>query len=525
MRQGLLHSVAPILAAPWQQRRSAGSLWGLFVVVAFVAIGPVAMFGWSLFEQFGTHGDAAGSQHLHLVRLGLAVSHAALAADLRHSAANITLCALAVLALGWWAVTVSNVFDQNRAVLARLVPEHPTRLRAALLVAWVGMVAFVTLLVGVRFDIALACAATSAATFALVAVAMRWPLVWMTGCLAPIVVNYVLAWPALGAVAERAQALWFAQGGSIFVTVAAASAVLLVSLVQAGGKRHAANDEARRNRVQRFQMRARGSQPVAVGVRGALDTALTRPYYAWWRFVSTRPVTPVFSRVMLALGPSVHWTAGLSAVFGGALAVAVAMLAAEAIGLVFPGVAAVAPDMLASVSIGLMFGLLSPVLQLQARLHQTRREQALLMLLPGVPRGAALNRRLAWQLTAQFLATWLGAVALMGLCLGVANVLHPGVLRSAILGIRDVMVVATLPLVVLQWRPWARVSAPTTLNAMGAYLLGGLVGLVAWIAPLIGWLSLATVATAAFAAALAWCAMRWVRLGRDPSAFPVGRLA
>jgi hypothetical protein len=511
MRQDLLRSVGPILAAPWQQRRNVGSMWGLLVVVAITALAPVALFVQSLVTLVNDSPIMGQSSEI--------------AAELRHAAANAAAWALGALALVVWAFIVGNLLDQNRPVMARLVPEHPARLRAALLVGWVAAVAFFALVVGVRLDAPLACAAVAGPALAMLAASVRWPLMWLLGCAAPFAVNYGMTPGGTFAAVEHLVAAWAEQRMAICAALVAASAALLVALIQDGGKRHVASDEARRNRIERFQMRARGGQPVAVGLRGLFDEVLTRPYYAWWRFVFGRPATPVFSRVMLGLGPGAHWTAGFTAVFGSALAVAAATLLLEAVGTAFPAVAAFVPEALASLSIGLLFGVVSPTLQMQARLHQTRREQILVSLLPGVPRGAALNRRLAWQLTAQFLASWLGGVVLMLVCMMVANHLRPEALRMSILGIRDVMVIATLPLVVLQWRPWARVAAPTQLNAMGALLLGSLIALAAIVGPRMGWFSQASVGAASFGAALAWCAMRWVRMGREPSAFPMGRLA
>jgi hypothetical protein len=102
----------------------------------------------------------------------------------------------------------------------------------------------------------------------------------------------------------------------------------------------------------------------------------------------------------------------------------------------------------------------------------------LLTLLPGAPRGASVGRRLGWQLTTQFVLAWLGALLVMTGCLIVANLLRRGVaLPELLTGYRFMMIV----------------TAPLSSSSM--------------------------------AAAVAWCSMRWVRMRREPSALPVGRLA
>jgi hypothetical protein len=502
MRQGLFSELAPILAAPWQQRRSVGPLWGLLVIVGIVALIPIGLFTWSLLAHTP-----------------------AMAGKLRHVAAAAGAVVLAVLTVCSWVVTVSNVYDQNRAALAQLVPAHPTRLRLALVLAAALATAFIALVLGACFGEPLVWATLTVAGLALLAMMLRWPAIWLLGCAMPVCINVLREWPGSAPTVALIRDQWNAQPVAIFLTLAAAATVLIVMLIQTGGARHAASDEARRLRTERFRLRWRGAQPIAVGTRGLFDTVITQPYYVWCRHVLARTSSPVFSRVMLALGPGAHWTAGVTAVVGSALALFAGLLLLEAVGLVYPPAANFAPDALASVSVGILVGMLSPAMQVQARLHQSRREQHLVALLPGVPRGAVLNRRMAWQLTGQFFLTWTGAVALMVLCLATAHALRPEVLRPLPLELCWAFPVAALPMVVLQWRPWSRVRAPTTASSLGPYLLLMLVGAASWGAPLAGWLSLAQVTAVSLGATVAWCAMRWHRMGREPSALPVGRLA
>ncbi len=514
MNNGFASTLLPMLAAPWRQRRNTGSMWGVAVVVFMLALAPVLLFGWSLYLQWGAPTVPAG-----------AAPTAVMAREIRHSAANTALCALAVALLAVWATLVSNLLDQNRPVLARLVPHHPARLRAALLVAWVAMVAAITLLVGVRFDAPLACATAAAASLAMLAASVRWPMLWILGCVAPMAVAWGSNWPGLPHAIDVASGVWREQATTIFLTLAAASAVLLIALIQAGGPGHVASDEARRRRAQRFLMRAQGGQPVAVGTRGCVDTLLTQPYHAWLRHVLARPTSPLFPRMMLGLGPGVHWTASAAAVAACAVVLFAGLALLQLAGLAYPPAARVAPDMLSGFSIGLVFALLAPAIQVQGRLHQSRREQALLALLPGVPRGVALSRRLAWQLTGQFLVAWIGAVVLAALCLATARALRADAVRPLLLDLVELFAITAMTMVAFQWRPWSRVGVPTGLAAIGPLLLPALAGLAIWGVPIFGWGTAAGVAALSLAATLAWCALRWWRMGREPAALPVGRLA
>ena len=514
MNKAILASVGPILAAPWQQRRNLGSPWGIAVVVGLFALAPTAFALWSVVESL--QGWRSGN---------LTAAHMQMAGELRNVALNAAVWSFSALALGWWAMAVASLLEQNRPAFARLVPHHPARLRAALLVGWALLVAFVTWLVGFRFDEPLACAAAMMVIGALLAASMRWPMMWLLGCVAPVAVNEAMAWPGLQQAVETATRLWQGRPVAIFLSLAVASVLLLMALVQSGGPRHVGSDDARRQRVQRFRMRATGGQPVAVGTRGLIDTVLTRPYYGWWRYLLSRPASPVFSRLMLGLGPGAHWTASATAVVGGAAALFAALGVVEALGLVYAPAKVFAPDALGSISTCLVIGLLSPALQVQARLHQSRREQALLVLLPGVARGAALNRRLARRLTAQFLMAWVGALALTALGMTTVHALRPQSLAPDLLTLCRIIAIGALTTVVFQWRPWARVPAPSTLATILPLMLGGLVAMVAWMFPAQGWMSFAQVATVSIGATFAWCAVRWVHMGREPSALPVCRLA
>ena len=490
-----------ILSAPWQQRRNARGLWLIVLIVSLSASVSVALFGWSLFMN------------------------AELAAAMRHSAAASGRIAFVALLIAWWAVVVSNVLEQNHPTFARLVPNHPSQLRVALAAAGAGLVALATLVLWRDVPDPLACAVCAALGATLLAASMRWPLLWILGCVLPFAPVVASNSAALSDVFDVALRQWHAQRLTIAATGFVAAIGGLAALVQDGGVRHAANYAARRDRLLRMQAAARGEPSLRRRHRGPLADLIHSPYHAWLRHVLASPRSSVRSRTLLGLGPGVHWTTVPIAfvVTGVGLLGGVGVL--ELVAQAFPAFKGFVPVILASVAISLMFGLLTPGMQMQTRLHQTRREQALLALLPGVPQRAALNRWLGWQLSAQFMAAWLGGLALMASFSLLARHLGPPTVDISYPNARVLMVLATLPLVLFQWRRWARLSGPTSLSAGVPALLGLVLAVLAIIGRMTLGFTLAEAGIAYALATLAWCALRWWRMGREPGAFPVGRLA
>lgn len=232
-----------------------------------------------------------------------------------------------------------------------------------------------------------------------------------------------------------------------------------------------------------------------------------------WRALLLRRAQPtprsVLARAELALYGSAHWSAHASAV----------LLVIELIVVLLGLVVAWAPvtwDQVATggafgLSIGLLSACFNPLLGQPWALHESRREQALLMLLPAMPRGAALNQALARRQMVYGSIT--AAVALL--------------LPAVVLGERgwDVAtlgVAAALPLSVSLWRDYSRARAPSSDRlaklVIGFLLLGGALLALRLYA---GWSSGATLALGL----LLWCglmAWRWPQLQAWPQALPAG---
>ena len=494
-------TIRHILAAPWQQRRNARGLWILVLIASLSCSISIALFAWSLFMT------------------------PELAVAMRHSAAASGRIVIVALLFAWWAVVVSNVLEQNHPTFARLVPNHPSQLRLALIAGDAGLVALTSLALYGDVPDPLACAVCAALGGTLLAAAVRWPLLWILGGVLPFVL--VAPWRSAGLsdAIDFALRQWHDQRLTIAATGFVASIAGLAALVQDGGRRHVANYAARRDLLLRMQAAARGESSLRRCHRGPLADLIHSPYHAWLRHVLATPAGSVRARTLLGLGPGVHWTTVPIAFVVTAVGIACGVGLLELVAVVFPVFKGFVPVLLASVAVSVMFGLLTPGMQMQTRLHQTRREQALLALLPGVPQQAALNRWLGWQLSAQFLAAWLGGLVLMATFSALARHLGPPAVDISYPNARALMVLATLPLVLFQWRRWARLPGPTSLNAGFPALLGLALAALAFTGRLLGWFTLAEAGIAFALAALAWCALRWWRMGSEPSAFPIGRRA
>lgn len=461
-------SLAHILASPWQRWHNEGRFWGPGIVIALCAVAPVGMGVWSLFCD------------------------PRLAEGVRHGAVVSGWAGLGALVLAAWAILVGDVLRQNRLSLARLVPGHVGRLRAALLAAWAVLVLVATAGPGFALDAPLAWACCVAGGLALLTAALRWPWLWTFGIAAPFVVHRLITRPDADALGAALQANWARESWLLAAVVATAGALVLVVIVRTGEHRH-------------FAARAHGLS--------------ARPYDWWLNHVLARGDSTVGTRLLLGLGPATHWAAHLRDAFwffviGGGLCAVVALLVGSDLGLII----------LAWMGFSVVTGVASPALQAVPRLVRTRREQALLALLPGVPRGARLNRWLAWQMSLSLLCAIAGALLLFWGINAVADLIEPGLVDRATGGMGAACAAALPPQLVWQWRAWARMPSSRGLQeALPALAQVGLGAVFLTLHHVVGATYLA-MGVALTAASLMYCAWRWWRMGAERSALPVGRL-
>ncbi|HEY8977069.1 MAG TPA: hypothetical protein VIN75_22830, partial [Burkholderiaceae bacterium] len=210
-------SLAHILASTWQQRRNAGGgLRGAAIVVALCFAAPVGLSAWSLFC------DPASVER---VRQGILAS---------------TLVGAGALVVAAWAMLVGNVLQQNHPTMARLVPGHVVRLRAALVAAWALLVLAAAAGPGFAFGAPLVWACETGLALAVLTAALRWPVLWAIGLVAPFVAPRLLATHEADQLVEALHATWLREDWLLTAVVLTAGALVMVGVVRSGGSRHRA---------------------------------------------------------------------------------------------------------------------------------------------------------------------------------------------------------------------------------------------------------------------------------------------
>jgi hypothetical protein len=383
------------------------------------------------------------------------------------------LLALALLTWYGWLVA-DGLQQQNRPALARLVPGQATALRLQLL---------------------LHAALLTAATVAVLTLALGPVRPWLWFVL-PLVV--LLAWlprepwlwllPALGGFSVpwwrwAAEVAGAAPGLKLLALLLAAA--LIAASIGQGGRLHrwqAARVE-RWRRAAAAQRDGLATPPVATGpLLQALGRVFDWPRRLWRRHLLARgAAAPLPARLDLGLGfggqwAELAWTALL--LFGGlALALTIAL----------PARSSAEWQEMADISrFGLCVGAFSLIASaLHGRLGRAwarRREQALLVLLPGLPAGDFDRLEKRWR--GEYLLFWLAATALV---LGVGAAGSPGSLDYT-----AACAAFCLPLAWLAQHQLRRLHSPPSLAPLA--LAPVLAAVLAWPVQLLGvpwWVSLA----------------------------------
>lgn len=477
---------AQILLAPWRQRRNGQSLLRIVLTQGLLPCAAIAL--------------VVATSLLGQVALKLGAG------------------SLALLLQALWLTQFASLQRQNHPTAARLVPGHLQRLREAMLGLWLAIAVISAVLLGSVFGHGPAWGLASAALMLLTAVMMRHPLLWSVFWIVPVTERWwgrSAPWRWL-----RSEGVaWYADRPLLLcLSALLVLALLLGALLRAGGSGHAlAYAKGERQRLALRQAALGGSMArYQGGIGAALARLFSAPYRAWMgRLLATAQPTPrsVLARAELAFGAGAHWTAQF---FSAALFVVMGLLGAGAL-VAFDQ--ADLGSMLESAKFGLTVGLTSwavnPVISLRNSLYNRRREQALLMLVPGMPRGAALNRQLARRQLVQVLSAWL---LTLGVVIALTSHGRPG---DPFIG----YALAGLPATLLLLRNWATLKAPGGSGASPLVMLlllggGALYAAVRWLEMPV-WL-LAAVVVSLTAAVGLWC---WRQLARYPQAFPVGRLS
>ncbi len=491
-----LHTQAALmLRAPWQWSRNDGRLWASWVY-AGLAAGAVGVPTLAL--MFWVPGRLAS------VLLGV-------------------LGAVGLLVV--WAVQFAALLRLDHPHPARFVVGHGRALRAAALGLWLALVA----LVGVAATLALQqpggeptralllVVMAAGATFLCVAMALRWWVLWLVMWFVFPFFGHPWVRAALQPVVVFLRDHWQAQPVLWTVLALLAMATTLVNLFGRADATHT-RTYARRESFRKIASAGAAGRKPALAAYGRWGELLGAPFRhladAWLAHVTRRACperASVMARAEVVLHGAQHWVGQLGSM------VVVQLVVLSALYVLMRSVAPDLPKPWAGAQVGMGIGLASmaiaPLISLPAALWGSRREQALLVLLPGMPQGAALNRALAWQQMTHFARVWVAALPALVAVAWWSNSLLVWAFAAA-----------ALPPSVLLCRDVSRLRAPGAQVALLFVLFTGLcvVSLLLdrWqSALLLPWALGMVLLTAAL---LAW---RWRKLAHWPPALPAGRLA
>lgn len=357
------------------------------------------------------------------------------------------------LAVTAWLITLSGLLRQNHPMLARLQPGHVPRLRWAALLLWgvpVVLAGVVAAVLGAEVESVML---KTGLGLSLLSAFVRWPLTFVLIWFVPPAVVPMWQSSALTQALSRvAESVWTGSAALVCLVVLGALALFQASLIGTGDAAH----RRRHEKLQRILSSMQENQ-------GGFDPRRAGRWAMWWnrrfsalttwtldRLVRAPRATPAhaLARLEYPLYGSTHWTMMLGTM---ATALPIIALGFGLVGLLVPEMSwsqgpwrhipahwwfLVAGQLFMGVFMGMLFNM-------GIALERTKKEQALLVLLPGVPPlgrlQADLLRRQGWTLL---------ALAVPGLLLvGCAAAPTPGVLLQ---GLGVGMVVASLLLL----RPW-----------------------------------------------------------------------
>lgn len=418
-----------------------------------------------------------------------------------------------------WMVVAANLQQQNEPAAARFVPGHVRSLQQAALVGWATCTLAATLLLWVALPPFLSwqtllLATAAAATFALWA-SRYWWLWLMLSVYSPLIGVFR---DSLAGPMQAAHAVWAAHTDGLLALGLLALGALVPAVFGHGDARHRRTYAGQRRLQEIQRLFQEGGQATPAQTFASLER-FSRPFDAaigaWRRHVVARAdngrMSSILARAELVLHANQHWTYQLLT------AVTVIASLVLTLGAVVALTAVSTATMLQHGALGITIGLASlaanPMLS-RSMLWQTRREQALLRLLPGMPQGGAMNRAVAWLALRQALA---GAAIVAVLVLPLAALNGQwGLLWLPIMAVPCAVWTSTACVAAL--RPPSASAA--VLSALSYYALA-MAGFVA--TERLG-VPMAPLAAAVLALSVGWARLRWRRLGGLPAALPAGRL-
>lgn len=417
-----------------------------------------------------------------------------------------------LLVLAAWGGLVHGLIAQNTPSAARCVPGHLRRLRELIGLGWcTAILAMAGIAVLSGKGMVLYVGLLSGPMLLATALGVRWPLVFVA----------LWAWPALlrQVLGKDAGLLVdFELTGPLLVAVGLLTLLIgwmLGGLLGGGGGRHLRR-HARAAAWRRAIWTGHLASEVIGGAWVRLSRVIFAPYHARFESLGRSNALPVWPRLLLVFGPRADWRVHAFCA-GGIIVLGVPVfgwLMVRNSGSLWT----VPLDLwdIAAPAVLVSSLVLNPLTELLKASASTRREQALVSLLPGVPRGAALNRGLALRALWYFIGAWFVVVVLQAaMTAALAPQAWPPLL-AALIGLWPAAAQCFTDLSRLPVRPTGRLVL-----TMAIFTGGVLSGLAAHRLGLPLWLL--AVASGLLTAAL--LARGWRRLGRLPSALPACRLA
>lgn len=425
-----------------------------------------------------------------------------------------------------WVFVAATLIRLNTPTATRTVPHYALRLRRFALTLWLAICIITGLVEGNSMGAALFLGFGAGVFMLLISTPWRWPVQW---CI--FMALLVFAGSRGNEIVESAfmKALFTspALGWGFAITSYLGMAWLVTRLIAANGSGFSAlysRVVQRENAVPGADTPARLAVNAVDPLVGLLQMGWERLFFPWRLYLRRTLALPrqpdgnipqasqVLARALLGMGPAVHWVmqvAAFLALWGLVLLVVVILPVAGG-----SGASSISGGWAILIALGSLMAAVAPVLSLPETFRTTAPEQKLMLLLPGMPRGDALNRLLAVRHLRHALIAWLvAAVSVVALPFqGTSVFFVAGIYLSALV---------LLPTVISDW---SRIQPPNAMTAIAE-------GLHAILAPAIGliavkWLGVPVNAVAA--SAVVYCGfmlvVRWRRLPQFAQAFPAGRL-
>lgn len=489
LQQRLWAPYSQILLAPFRQRRHTGELWIWLALAALIL----------------------------LLALGLGISNDWEAARLTLGIA--VLPALLIL----WCICFSSLRNQNHPNAARLVPDHVARLRRCAVGLMLGLTLLVTALYSPFTGKPLLWALAAASTMVMFAICMRWWWLWIVFSILPS----FGVWSPLNALFAQFWAgmkQWYLmQPLSLAGLALLVLPWVLTRLLQEGGPNHRSSYLRLEHLRQILNPQKQGATNAKnLGAFGHFMARLFTWPQPLWRAHLLRhaklDARSAMARAELVSMGGLHWTA-----ITGALSVLLLALALIALWMQLryqPDWSEIGRNGNYGIQIGIVCSALNPLLGLMGNLYRSRREQALLMLLPGMPKGASLNHRMAKRLLLQFYLQWTMALALVAAISSLGG--EPVYSRLGYFAL-----LAVLPMGALLLRNWSKQNTPSP-SAMALLIMAGVLGsglffALAWLG--LGMKTLAAASVLITVCTLLWRWRRYVQADQNLSYMPVGRWA